>query len=57
MTYVLEVPCQVCAEGVHYRWAAAPWVPWEKRKSAEKHMRELADYGYRTDGWKVVEAP
>lgn len=47
----------MCAEGLHYRWAAAPWVPWEKRKSAERVLRELADYGHNTEGWKVVEAP
>lgn len=53
--YLIKIPCESCPEGYHYRYAAAPWVPWSSEKAARRHLTELTEYGYETAGFEVVE--
>ena len=53
--YLIKVPCENCPEGHHFRYAAAGWVPWSSEKAARRHLTELGEYGYDTNGFEVVE--
>ena len=53
--WVVTVPCTTCFAGRHATWAAAGWVPWSSKKAAERHIKEMAEAGYETDGWQVEE--
>ena len=53
--YLIKVPCESCPEEHHFRYAAARWVPWGSEKAARRHLTELTEYGYDTNGFEVVE--
>lgn len=53
--YLIKVPCENCPEGHHFRYAASGWVPWSSERAARRHIDELTEYGYDTNGFEVVE--